>query len=68
MLDNLFREEIFPQIQPKSSLIQLEGISSGPVTHSWEQSLTQPGCTLMELWRITEPHEVSHPFLQQLEQ
>ena len=31
MLDNPFGEEIFPNIQPKPPLVQLEAISSGAI-------------------------------------
>jgi len=39
ILHHSFCEEIFPNIQPKSPLVQLEAITSYPLTVTWQKRL-----------------------------
>ena len=45
VLNNPFSKEVFPDIQPKLTLVQLKAISPCPVTcHQWEE--TNPACAV----------------------
>ena len=48
VLNNPFCKEVFPNVQPKLTLVQLEAIFPCPVTcHQWEETILQfqPKCT-----------------------
>ena len=65
MLDNPFGEEIFPNIQTKPPLVQLEAISSHPITcYLAEETDTHLATTSFQV--ILESDKVSPepPFLQ----
>ena len=65
MLDNPFGEEFFPNIQPKPPLLQLEAISSCPITsHLTEETNTPLTTTSFQV--VVESDKVSPqpPFLQ----
>ncbi|KAK4826190.1 hypothetical protein QYF61_006134, partial [Mycteria americana] len=65
MLDNPFRDKIFPNTQPKPPLVQLEAISSRPIScHLGEE--TDPHLTTASFQVVVESNKVSPqpPLLQ----
>jgi len=66
--NNLFCKEVFPDIQPKPLLAQLEAISPRPVTwHQWEE--TKPALALSTFQILEESNKVSpQPPLPQTKQ
>ena len=65
MLDNPFSEEIFPNIQSKPPLVQLEAISSRPITCYLGEE-TNPHLATTSFQAVVESNKVSPqpPFLQ----
>ncbi|KAK4807134.1 hypothetical protein QYF61_018475 [Mycteria americana] len=65
MLDNPFSEEIFPNIQSKPPLVQLEAISSRPITCYLGEE-TDPHLSTTSFQVVVESNKVSPqpPFLQ----
>jgi len=56
--DNPFREVVFPNVQPESSLTQLEAIPSSPITsHPREEA--DPQLTTTSLQVVIESNKVS---------
>ena len=59
VLNNPFCKEVFPDIQPKPPLVQLEAISPHPVTcQQWEETNPmwwQVGCRHSNFWLLTCP-------------
>lgn len=49
MFGNIFCEDIFPNIQFKPLLVQLEAFSSGPVIVTWEKRPTPPGYSSLQI-------------------
>ncbi|GAB0191434.1 hypothetical protein GRJ2_001608700 [Grus japonensis] len=65
MLDNPFGEEIFPNIQSKPPLTQLEAISSSPVTcYLAEETNTHLATTSFQVVVESEKVSPQPPFLQ----
>ena len=65
MLDNPFGEEVFPNIQSKPPLVQLEAVSSHPITcYLGEETNTHLATTSFQV--VIESDKVSPqaPFLQ----
>ena len=65
VLNNPFCKEVFPDIQPKSPLVQLETISPCPVTcHQWEE--TNPTLAVNTFQILEDSNNVSpqSPFPQ----
>ena len=58
VLNNSFWKEVFPDIQPKPPLAQLEAISPRPVTcHQWEE--TNPALAVITFQVFEESNKVS---------
>jgi len=56
--DHPFREVVFPNVQPGSSLAQLEAIPSSPITsHTREEADPQPTTTSLQV--VIESNKVS---------
>ena len=65
VLNNPFCKEVFPDIQPKLTLVQLKAISPHPVScRQWEE--TNPALAVSTFQILEESNEVSPqpPFLQ----
>jgi len=58
VLNNNFCKEVFPDIQPKHTRVQLEAISPRPVIyHQWEE--TNPALTVIIFQVLVESNQIT---------